>query len=145
MDNLLTKILDTLAQPKSVVLIGATDSGKTYWIQNTLLPHLEALGARAEYLKDGSKLPHESSTVVICDEVETLFDKDFLQAQSEESHYTQKYLNKIDGWYKNYSKLPIGTLFVITRNQPDEIENLLQNFKQADWDNREITVVKFER
>ena len=44
---------------------------------------------------------------------------------------------------KKYSQLPVSTLFVVTRNESDQIENLLQNFHKADWDNRDIAVFEF--
>lgn len=145
MDNLLRKITDVLSQHKSAVLVGATDSGKTYWIQHTLIPYLEFSGKKVEYLKHGSELPKGSPDIVICDEVETLSDKDYLQGENTEDYYTEEYLNKVRGWYKNYSQMPASTLFVITRNKPHQVENLIQNFKKSDWDNREVVVIKFEK
>ncbi|OGN31834.1 MAG: hypothetical protein A3J01_00750 [Candidatus Yanofskybacteria bacterium RIFCSPLOWO2_02_FULL_45_18] len=145
MDNLLSKITENLLRQKSVVLVGSTDSGKTYWIQNTLIPHLESLNNKVEYLKDGSELSKGSPGVVICDEVETLFDKDYLQGSSPEDYYTPEYLEKVRQWHENYARLPKSTLFVITRNKPDQIKNLLENFRKSDWDDREVVVFKFEK
>ncbi len=127
------------------MLVGPSDSGKTFWAKNTLIPYLETSGKKVEYLKDGSELPKELLNVVICDEVEILFDQEYLQGNSAEKYYTDEYLNKVRGWYKSYSQLPMSTLFITTRNEPNQIDNLLQNFHKADWDNRDIVVLKFEK
>lgn len=145
MNNLTTRITDILSQGKSVVLVGPTGSGKTFWVQNTLIPHLESLGKKVEYLKNGATLPKWSPDIVICDEVETLFDRDYLEEKVSRDYYSDEYLKTISGWYKNYSRLPVSTLFVTTRNEPNWIKNLIANMHQADWDNRDITVLKFER
>lgn len=145
MDSLLAKVSDILIQSKSVVLVGPTNSGKTYWIKNILIPYLESVGQIVEYLKDGHEILKSSPNIAVCDEVETLFDQEYLQ-NGNENYHTKEYLNTVrNKWYKNYSKLPASTLFVITRNEPDQINNLLQNFKNADWDNREIQILKFEK
>ena len=145
MDNLLFKITENLLKQKYVVLVGSSDSGKTFWVKNTIIPYLEASGKKVEYLKDGSELPKESPDVVICDEVETLFDQEYLKGDNTEEYYTDEYLDKVNGWYKNYAELPMSTLFVVTRNKPNQVENLLQNFHKADWDDRDIVVLKFEK
>jgi|SRR3989344_136572 len=145
MTDLLSVISKNLARHKSIVLVGPTDSGKTYWVKNTLIPHLESAGRKVEYLSDGSSLPEGSPEIVICDEVETLFDQDYLRGDNPEDYYTKEYLDKVKAWYGHYAQLPSATLFVITRNEPGQIENLIQNFHQADWDGREVTVLKFEK
>jgi thymidylate synthase len=145
MNDLLTKIANSLEQQKSVVLVGQTNSGKTYWIKNTLMPHLESIGKSVEYLKDGHEFLKGSPNIAVCDEVETLFDKKYLE-NGDENYYTEKYLDTVSNkWFKNYSSLPASTIFVITRNEMDQINNLLQNFKKADWDSRDIEVLKFEK
>jgi len=145
MDDLLTKVSNILLQLKSVVLVGPTQSGKTHWIKNNLIPNLESMGKSVEYLKDGHEISKDLADIVICDEVETLFDKKYLQ-NGDENYYTEEYLNTVrNKWYKNYSTLPASTLFVITRNEPSHINNLFQNFRRADWDNREIEILKFEK
>jgi len=143
-DILTIKITDLLVQPKSVVLVGETNSGKTHWIKNTLIPHLRSLGKQVEYLRDGNELTKQSPDIVICDEAETLFDKKYLQ-NNKSDYYSPEYLKKVQDWQKNYSKLPAATLFAITRNQPEQIANLVANFKQADWDNRPVIVFEFTK
>ncbi|MEK7645768.1 MAG: hypothetical protein AAB374_01535 [Patescibacteria group bacterium] len=140
MINLLSEITELLLENKSIVLVGSSNSGKTYWIKNTLIPYLESQGKEVRYLEDGDAKITDSADIVICDETETLFDEDFLQDKN-----TEEYLNKVNRWYKNYSELPASTLFVVTRNESDQIENLLQNFNKADWDGRDVVVLRFKK
>ena len=142
--NMLEKISSEL-RFRSVVLVGPTDSGKTYWVRNTLIPYLESSGQKVEYLKDGDQPLSGTPNVVVCDEVEVLFDEKYLQGNNPEPYYTDEYLTKVHHWFANYSLLPQKTIFIVTRNQPDQIQNLVDNMRQADWDNRDVTVLKFEK
>lgn len=143
MDNLEQTIIDEL-RFRSIILVGPTDSGKTYWVQNTLIPFLESSGQKVEYLKDGDQSLAGTPDVVVCDEVETLFDEEYLQGETPEPYYTNEYLTKVRRWFANYSLLPQKTIFIVTRNESDQIKNLVDNMHQADWDNRDVTVLKFE-
>ena len=145
MDNLLPLIAENLLQHRSVVLVGLTDAGKTYWIKNDLIPYLEAAGKSVAYLRDGSESPEEPADIVICDEAETLFDEESLQRGDAMNYYSGEYLGKVHRWHQNYASFPPATLFVITRNKADQIENLVRNFRHADWDGRDLVVFKFER
>ena len=140
MKHPLIEISENLINNESAVLIGPSDAGKTYWAQNTLIPYLKSLGKKVCYLKDGDAPLDESAEIVICDEVETFFDKDYLQSKSTKPYYDQEYIEKVHGWHKKYSALPNGTLFIVTRNDVDEVENLVENFYKADWDKRNISV-----
>ena len=142
MNDLHITIANILLQSKSVVLVGLADSGKTTWVKNTLIPYLESIGKSVQYLKDGDKFPKKLKDIIICDEVETLFDKEYLQSKNRKNYYTDKYLTRVLEWHKKYSKLPAETLFIITRNEQNQIDNLLKNFKRADWDNREILTIQ---
>lgn len=144
MNNLAEKIRSEL-RFRSVILVGPTDSGKTYWIQNTLIPYLESQGKKVEYLRDGDEGAASTSDIVICDEVEVLFDEKYLQGGSSEPYYSDNYLNKVHRWFSNYSLLPRQTVFVVTRNKPDQIKNLIDNMRQADWDNRDVLVLEFKK
>lgn len=144
MNDLAQKILEEL-RFKSVVLVGPTDSGKTYWVQNTLIPYLESQGQKVEYLKDGDQSVAGSPDVVICDEVEVLFDEKYLQGNNLEPYYTDEYLTKVHRWFANYSLLSQKTIFIVTRNQPDQVKNLVDHMHQTDWDNRDLSVLEFKK
>jgi ABC-type multidrug transport system ATPase subunit len=140
MKNLLAEISNKLINHESVVLIGPSDAGKTYWAKNILIPYLESRGKKVCYLEDGDAPLNESAEIVICDEVETLFDEAYFQSKSTEPYYSKEYLEKVHRWHKKHSALPNGTLFIITRNYVDQVENLFKNFHKADWDGRTISV-----
>ena len=144
MDNLTIKIKNLLARNKSVVLVGPSDSGKTYWLKNVFIPQIKSVGMRAKYLENSGAPYKKSSGIVICDEVETLFDERYLQRGHKKPYYEAKYLEKVGKWFKRYSTLPPSTLFVITRNTKDQVKNLMSNFHRADWDNRQITILEFK-
>ena len=145
-NDLLSKVAENLLQHRSVALVGMTNSGKTYWVRHELIPHLEKMGKTVVYLRDGSEVPQSSSDVVVCDEAETMFDEKFLHDHvgDVENYYSQEYFAKVRLWHHNYARLIPSTLFVITRNKPEDIDNLVQNFHNADWDNRDLVVLKFE-
>lgn len=144
MNNLAEKISSEI-HSRSVILVGPTDSGKTYWIQNTLIPYLESQGKKVEYLRDGDEGVASTPDIVICDEVEVLFDEKYLRGDSSEPYYSDNYLNKVRYWFSNYSLFPQQTVFVVTRNKPDQIKNLIDNMHQADWDNRDVLVLEFKK
>ena len=142
---LISDLVNKLVVNNTVALVGPTNSGKTYWVKNILIPHLESLGKKVEYLKDGDMLPEFQDSIVISDEAETMFDAKYLQGNKVDDYYAKEYLEKVDGWYKNYTKLPSSTLFIITRNSVDQIENLVKNFHTADWDGRNIFTIRFNK
>jgi hypothetical protein len=144
MEDLLKEVINKLINHESVILVGPTDSGKTHWIENVLIPHLKLLGKTPQYLKDGDALPEVGSDIVICDEVETLFDEACLKDKSLKKYYNEEYLEKVRKWYENYAQLPKSTMYVITRNAQKQINNLVKNFHNADWDNRPISVIEFK-
>lgn len=143
MNSLAQNIADEL-RFRSVILVGPTDSGKTHWVQSNLIPYLESAGQHVAYLKDGDQALVGVPDVVVCDEAEVLFDEKYLQDDNPEPYYSDEYMQKVHRWFVNYSLLPRKTIFVVTRNQPDQIKNLVDNMHQADWDNRDVTVLKFE-
>jgi hypothetical protein len=134
MKGLAEKIVEAL-QSRSVVLVGPSDSGKTYWLQHSFIPYLESQGMTVAYLKDGDAAFSGSPDVVVCDEAETMFDEPA----------TGKYLDKVRRWFAKYSLLPQRTVFVISRNTPKQIKNLIDNMHRADWDDRDIQVLEFKR
>jgi hypothetical protein len=74
-----------------------------------------------------------------------LFDEKYLQGDSLEPYNSNDYLKKVHRWFSKYSILPRQTVFVITRNKADQIKNLVDNMHQADWDNRDVTVLEFKK
>jgi hypothetical protein len=144
MESLLNEIAEKLINHNSVVLVGPTDLGKTRWVKTALIPYLRSLGKDPQYLEDGDAPLGKVSDIAICDEVETLFDELFLQGGSSEKYYDQKYLKRVRSWYAKYAILPEGALYIVTRNTHDQIENLVKNFHNTDWDKRQVYVAEFK-
>lgn len=146
MDNLLTKITNILLKQKSVVLVGQTQAGKSHWVEHELIPNLEK-DKKVVYFKEATDIKPNNADIFIFDEAETLFDKEFLEEKhpEENPYYTLPYLEKVKSWHESYKKFDGPSLYVMTRNSEQDINNLVQNFTCADWDNREVLTIKFSR
>jgi ABC-type dipeptide/oligopeptide/nickel transport system ATPase component len=144
MEDLLAKISKMLIRGTSVALVGASGSGKTHWINNVLIPKLQK-ERTITYFKDGDDITDAPADIYIFDEVETLFDREFMENRhpDENPYYTESYLSKIYSWHEKYKKFDKTYLYSITRNELPEIENLVQNFKRAEWNNKEIETICF--
>lgn len=136
--KLTTDIYSYLNNQKNVLLIGPTDSGKTWYVKNTLIPFLQSKNLEVVYFSDPDfsldSIPNKDS-VVIVDEIEIFFDQDFLTSRSIEDkpYYSAEYLAKVKNWHKNLAKLTNPSLFVLTRNDDKEISNIVRNLKTTDW------------
>jgi hypothetical protein len=146
MVDLLSKIAELLLQNKSTVLIGSSDSGKTYWVEHELIPFLRQ-NKKVIFFKNGEAIQNTQGDIFIFDEAETLFDEHFLANRHSDEHpyYDLKYLEKVRGWHKRYAQFPEASLFIISRDTKEEVDYLVENFKKADWDNRGIIAFKFEK
>lgn len=146
MKDLSKQITDLLSQNKSIVLVGPTNSGKSYWVEHTLIPELEK-GKKIAYFKETTDIKETDADIYIFDEAETLFDKEFLEERhpEENPYYTPAYLEKVKSWHEMYKKFGKPSLYIITRNSEEELDHLVQNFTHTDWDNRGILTIRFER
>ena len=143
MTDLKQTILELLKKDISVLLIGKTDSGKTYFILNELIPYLKTTGLEVKYYKDCNQvngLPKED--VVIIDEVETLLDTEQLEAQhpEENPYFSEEYLDKIQQGHEKLKQIKQPCIYVITRNDSEDIDYFLKNIKTVDWDNRKVEI-----
>lgn len=87
------KIKNAIRNNKSIVLIGPTDSGKSYFASKILLPALKKVYS-VKYFSNGDLIKKSDNyDVVIFDEVELLLDQKRLEKQGEQ--YSSKYLKKI--------------------------------------------------
>ncbi|MDP1718945.1 MAG: hypothetical protein Q8L24_00780 [bacterium] len=146
MTDLVSKISELLLRNKSALLVGPSDSGKTYWVENELIPSLKQ-NHKVVLFKDAEAIQNKQGDIFIFDEAETLFDQSFLEElhPDKRPYYSIEYLDRVRGWYKLYAQFSGATLFVISRNNSAEVDNLVQNFKRADWDDRVIVTFKFEK
>lgn len=141
--DLIYRVKETLLQGKSVVIVSSSDSGKTYWVKNNLIPFLGPL--EVAYFQDGNSINDVIADVYIFDEAETLCDRKYLEAcnSDEVFYYSESYLQQVKHWHDFYKKFTKPSLYIITRNNDNEIDNLVSNFKKSDWDGRTIEALRF--
>ena len=144
--NNLNTILKTILSKKSIFLIGKTNSGKTHFVKNKLIPFLKENKLKVKYFKDCDNIIlTKNIDTFIVDEVELLFDKDFLEKKysKEKPYYSKKYLEKVKNWFVILKKIKKPSIYIITRNEDDEISNLINNMKLCEWDmNLNIQTIK---
>jgi hypothetical protein len=136
-------IISEILKGNSVVVVGPTGSGKTYWVQNTLIPKLQELNKSVSYSKDGFSNPPKGD-VTIFDESETLFDADRLEKSHSDAppYYSEKYLKQVHDWHKMCASHDEPSIYIISR-QPEDVQFLVDNFYKSDWDNRNLKVFSF--
>lgn len=136
------EIIDQLIEGNSIAIIGPSDSGKTYWVKNTLIPQLECLGKSTSYSIDGFNPP--KADISIFDEVETFFDAKMLEEKypKENPYYTESYIQKVQIWHVVYAEHLEPSVYIISRRNGD-VDFLVNNFKTTDWDNRNIKSFEF--
>jgi len=119
------------------LLVGPTDSGKTRYIKNTLIPFLREKKMRVIYFSDPDFIQEldNGADVFVVDEVETLLDQDFLVTCSKDSepYYSDEYLAKVKVWHDKLGELSAPSIFILTRNKQEEINNIVDKLKVMDW------------
>lgn len=137
-----------LQQNKNVILVGPSDSGKTWFVKHTLIPYLQEQGRKVKYYENCDVLADEdiSTDFAIVDEVELLLDKDFLQKLHPEDtpYYKSEYLAKIAKWQKQLAKLTIPGLFIVSRGN-DTLSNILEQVHSLEWNGEQCEVLEFTR
>lgn len=123
------EILDNLRRGTSVAIIGPSDSGKSYFIKNRLIPFLEAEGYDVAYFADGNSIKEKPCDIVIFDEAETLLDQKIIEEKSGEL-YSVEYLEKVRSWGEAYELFKQPAIFVISRGGED-VNYLVQNLKDV--------------
>lgn len=139
--------MQKILKGKNVILIGPTNSGKSYFIQNKLIPLLKQNNIKASYFEECSDLQlNNRCDIYIVDEVEILFDKTFLENKypKVQPYYSENYLEKVKKWHKKLAQITKPIICVVTRNGEEEIDYLLKNYKKLEWNNLPVDVVKFK-
>ena len=140
-------ILQKILEGRNVFIVGSTDSGKSYFIKNKVIPLLEHNNIKVSYFKDCESLKLDKQCdVYIVDEVEILFDKIFLENKypKESPYFTKNYLEKVKKWHKKLSRINKPVICVVTRNTEDEIDYLSKNYKSLEWNNLPVDVIRFQ-
>lgn len=144
------EIFNLLKNGASLFLIGPTDSGKSWFIKNNLLPFLTQKGLRGIYFTDCNEIPNHGTIDLdfsLVDEVESLQDQKFLEAiyLDKKPYYSKEYLQKVKTWFNRLSSLKIPSLYIISRNSAKEIKNFSECVKTADWDGRKVEILFFNK
>ncbi|MDO8507217.1 MAG: hypothetical protein Q7S53_01465 [bacterium] len=144
--DLLNILIEQLKEDKSIVLVGPTDLGKTHFVASQLLPALGKAGIDARMVKDCDEDFNilEGVDIAIFDEVETFIDREFLEKRHPEEipYYTSMYAKKVLGWFDKLGKVEIPAVYIITRNEKEEVEYLVENMRLTDW-GRKVKTLSF--
>lgn len=145
--DILNRILGTLSSGRSVFLVGPTDSGKTWFVQNELVPFLEKQSVRVRYFADCDKLPKKGEVnveVFIVDEVEIIQDTPFLEEiyTEQKPYFSPEYIAKVRQWFSALNRIQKPGVFVVTREK-EVIENFVNNIKTLDWNGKNAEVIEF--
>ena len=148
MKNNMQEIVKILMSGTSIFLIGKSNSGKSYYIKNKLMPFLEKSGIKIKFYENCDNINNfEDVDVCIFDEVELLFDKKFLEKKhpEENPYYSGGYLKKVSEWFLQLGKINKPSIYIVTRNADDEIEYIKNNMRSCEWnDNKNIEIIQFE-
>lgn len=138
-------ILEKILVGKNVLIVGKTNSGKTYFVKNKLIPTLKKNNLKIVYFENCEKLQVDSSDIYIVDEIEILFDKSFLEKNhpKEKPYYSKEYLEKVQKWQNELSKITKPVICVITRNDQAAIDNLVKDYKNLEWNNLPVEIIEF--
>src|SRR3989344_4644361 len=126
------KIYSLIKKGKSLFLVGKSDSGKTFFIKKELVPFLNSKKVKVLYFSNPDQINTSSkSGAVIIDEVETFQDKEFLEKNNttEKTYYSKKYIKKVNEWFKKLKKVKIPSIYIITRNNEDEVKYFQKTIK----------------
>ncbi|MBU4360541.1 hypothetical protein KKA66_01690, partial [Patescibacteria group bacterium] len=100
--NLQKTTYNLLKNNKSIFLIGNTNSGKTWFVKNNLIPFLQEKKMSVLYIQNCDNIPKLiNKNYAIIDEIEILQDKDFLEKNNlnEKPYYNKEYLIKVKKWF----------------------------------------------
>lgn len=118
-----------LLSDSNVLLVGKTDAGKTYFVQNSLIPFLQRKGKKVVYCENMEKISESpEDAIVILDEFEILEDREFLENRhpNERPYYTETYLKRVQEWLGKARNIRNPCIYLVTRNEPEEMEYLQQ-------------------
>ena len=147
MNTLEQDIYNRLLQGRSVILVGPTEEGKTWFVKNKLIPLFDLNKQTYQYIYGFINDPvFVKSNFVIVDEYETFLDRDFLEKRYPEDvpYYNDKYFNDVSRWHRLLAGNKIPTVYILTRNEGSDIDNVLSHVGLTDWGNK-VDVIEFIR
>ena len=146
--NIIQEIFAILNSKRNVFLIGSSDSGKTWFVQNELIPFLNK-NNKVLYFENCDQLSVETIKdvdFIIVDEVEVLQDLHFLETihPEEKPYFSSGYIAKIKGWFNKLNNVQQPGVFIITREK-ESIQNFIRNVKTLDWNGMDAETIEFSR
>lgn len=148
MNKITELIWSSIKKGECVLLVGGTGIGKSYYINNELTPFLMGINYKVNYYSDSlmTEKISEDCDILILDEFETLFDKEYLEKNhpEENPYYEKKYVQLVKSCQEKVKYINKPIIFVVTRNTKDEIEYLAKNIKKI-GSGQKVKVVVFEK
>ena len=140
------EILNFISSGISILLVGESNSGKTFFVKNKLIPFLEERNKKIIYFKNMDELTKApKDAIMILDEFEILEDKAFLEKShpEEKPYYTEEYLKCVHRWIKKAKSIKNPCIYILTRNEKREIENVkkIKNFSFK----KEMEMIEFKK
>ena len=141
------KILSILRSGRNVILVGPSDSGKTWFAQNELIPFLKNNGIKTLYFENCNRLSAETTKdadLVVVDEVEMLQDLNFLETihPKEKPYFSPQYVYQTKKWFDNLNSISQLGVFIVTREK-EVLQNFIQNVRTLDWNAKAAGVIEF--
>lgn len=145
LENFAQQILQEIRHGNNVYVIGASNSGKTYFATQILLPMLQEMYTEAAYYSTCSHLPIHTIAPAIIDEVEIMEDYQFLQSLHPEEYpfYSQEYLQKVSKWDTELKHIQTPSIALITRNDPESQIYLTKTIQTCSWNNYPVQILRF--
>lgn len=145
----LTKQIGFLLQSgKNVFLIGPTNSGKSWFAANELVPYLNQQRMTTKYFEDCDSAVNgiAGADVVVVDEAESLQDKSYLEAlhPNESPYYSSEYLAKVARWHKILAAINVPGVYLVSREK-QAVPNFTEHVHTLDWNGKPAEVIEFTR
>lgn len=144
--DLKDRVFELLTTRKNVFLVGESDSGKTYFVTNELIPFLVGKRLEVHYFKNCDEVTRMNG-IAIVDEVESFQDIEFLEKAHPEEipYYSDEYIKKVNRWFEKLKDLNEPAVFLISRPGWKEVENFARTIKISDWSEYPTEALIFKR
>ena len=146
--ELAEQIGSLLHSGRNVFLVGPTDSGKSWFVTNELVPYLNQQKITTKYFNNCDVIVNGTAgaDVVVVDEVESLQDRGYLETlhPDESPYYSNEYLAKVTRWHKALSTINVPGVFIASREK-QVIPHFVEQVHSLDWNSKPADVIEFTR
>ena len=145
MQDLADKITQKIIDSCNVLLVGPSDSGKTWFAKHDLINTLKQADIRVAYFENCDVIDGKNEAdCFMIDEVEIMGDRNYLESKYGLKYFNDDYLDRVALWHNKLSKIKKPSIFIVTRNNKDEINYLKENYKFLEWNNSPVSVFIFK-